>query len=132
MWKSIYPIVKKSYFYQSYSLIFYENSSRVFSILGCSQAALIDVWSVLTPFSPSWMTALINRAYAEMLEIHEHPILGRKTEKPIERFLIIGMEIQTENRPIISDWEFLGLAWEIWNPDQGQSDNLNFSNFFSV
>ena len=35
-----------------------------------------------------------------------------KTERPIERFLIIGLEIQTENRPIISDWEFLGLDQE--------------------
>ena len=29
-----------------------------------------------------------------------------------ELFLIIGLEIQTENRPIISDWEFLSLDQE--------------------
>ena len=39
-------------------------------------------------------------------------IRGLKTEKQIERFLIIGLEIQTENRLIISDWEFLGLDLE--------------------
>ena len=26
-----------------------------------------------------------------------------------------GLEIQTKNRQIISDWEFFGLAYEIWN-----------------
>ena len=30
-------------------------------------------------------------------------ISGQKTEKPLERFLIISLEIQTKNRPIISD-----------------------------
>ena len=31
-------------------------------------------------------------------------IRGWKTEKPMERFLIIGLDVQTENRLIISDW----------------------------
>ena len=34
------------------------------------------------------------------------PIGGRKTEKPIERFFILGLEIQTENRPRVSDLKF--------------------------
>ena len=47
----------------------------VFPILGCSQATLKDFWPVLIPFSPTWMTALVNRAYAEMFGIHENPLL---------------------------------------------------------
>ena len=43
------------------------------------------------------------------------PIGGRKTEKPIERFFILGLEIQTKNKPRISDLKFLGLDLEIFS-----------------
>ena len=50
-----------------------------------------------------------NMSEARIMKLGHYTIRGRKTKKPIERFFIIGLEIQTQNRLIISDWEFLGL-----------------------
>ena len=50
-----------------------------------------------------------NMSEARIMKLGQYTIRGQKTKKPIERFFIIGLEIQTQNRLIISDWEFLGL-----------------------